>query len=101
MRKSTRSLEGSEQGEDGSAVPPSGGSRGQRSGGVDWDRTGEGISVAVVAPERAGKQSTPAHGLGSSTGLYQSLLFLFMGFRVGWMFLEDQCLCAVSHLAVA
>src|SRR5947209_17249283 len=28
-----------------------------KSGGVDWDRTGEGIGVAVVAPERAGKQS--------------------------------------------
>src|SRR5438128_5285903 len=32
---------------------------------VDRDRIGEGLGVAVVAPEGAGKQSASAHGLGS------------------------------------
>src|SRR4029077_20601900 len=48
-----------------------------------------------MAKERPGESSASPHGLGPGDGLYQSLLFLSLGFGMGRSVLEDQRLCAL------
>jgi hypothetical protein len=56
---------------------------------ADRDRTGEGIGLAILAQKRTGEGPASAHGMGPRDGLYQPLLFLSLGYRVGRCVLED------------